>query len=227
MKFELQAEARDSFGRSGSRRLRRMGRLPAIVYGGGQAPSPITLDHNRIIHEMAREAFYTSILTVKIGKEAESVVVKAVQRHPHKPLVMHVDFQRIVADEEITLNVPIRFIGEAEAIGVKNQGGVVEHMETDVEITCLPRHLPAYLELDVTALELNGLMHLSDIKFPEGVVSVALEHNQDLPVVAVNPPRREEEEEAVVEEGEVAAGEVPTTDEDEGAAKPDAEDSSD
>ena len=84
MKFELQAEARDSFGRSGSRRLRRMGRLPAIVYGGGQAPSPITLDHNRIIHEMAREAFYTSILTVKIGKEAESVVVKAVQRHPHK-----------------------------------------------------------------------------------------------------------------------------------------------
>lgn len=216
MKFELLAEARDAFGRSASRRLRRQGRIPAIIYGGGKDPSPVTLSHNTVIHDMEREAFYTSILAIKVGKESQSVVIKAVERHPAKPLIMHMDFQRVVEDEEITLNVPIHFIGEEAAKGVKDQGGVVEHMETDVEISCLPRYLPEYLELDVTALELNGLLHLSDLKLPEGVTSVALEHGQDLPVVAINPPRREEEEETTTEEGaDVPAGAVPTKAEDE------------
>lgn len=228
MSFQLQAEARDQFGRSGSRRLRRTGRVPAIVYGGGQDPTPISLDHNHVVHDMQREAFYTSILTVKVGKDSQSVVVKAVQRHPARPQVMHIDFQRIVADEEITLNVPIHFIGEEQATGVKEQGGVIDHIQTDVEISCLPRHLPEFLELDVTELELNGLFHLSDIKLPEGVTSVALEHGQDLPVVAINPPRREEEEEPTeAEEGEVPAGEVPTTGEDEAQEDAAGEESSD
>jgi len=208
VRFELHAEARDGFGRSISRRLRRQGRVPAIVYGGGKDPSAITLSHNTTIHDMEREAFYTSILTLNVGKESQAVVVKAVQRHPAKPLIMHIDFQRVVEDEEITLNVPIHFIGEENAKGVKDQGGVVEHMETDVEITCLPRYLPEYLELDVSNLELNDLLNLSDIKLPEGVTSVALEHGTDLPVVAINPPRREEEP-TEAEEGEVPPGEVP------------------
>lgn len=200
MRFEIKAEPREGVGRSNNRSLRKLGRVPAVVYGGGQDARSISLDHNSLFHQMKREAFYTSILTISVGSEAQPVVVKAVQRHPAKTQIMHLDFQRIVEDEEITLNVPIHFIGEATAKGVKEQGGVVEHIMTDVEISCLPRFLPEYLELDVTNLELNNIYHLSDIKFPEGVESVALGHGQDLPVVAINPPRREEEDLPVVEE---------------------------
>lgn len=209
MAFELEGEIRSEAGRTSSRRLRRLNRIPATVYGGGQAPVSISLDHNRLVHEMDREAFSTSILTITIGKDSQSVVVKEVQRHPAKSHVVHLDFQRVVEDEEITLHVPVHFLGEAEARGVKEQGGVVEHIISDVEISCLPRHLPEFLELDVSGLGLNEIMHLSDIKFPEGVASVALEHGQDHPLVAINPPRREEVEEEVVEEEAVEAGAVP------------------
>jgi large subunit ribosomal protein L25 len=205
--FEIQAEPREGRGRSDGRKLRRLGRVPAIVYGGGQDPHAISLDHNSLIHQMEREAFYTSILSIKVGNESQSVVIKDVQRHPARTQVMHMDFQRVVEDEEITLHVPIHFIGEAAAKGVKEQGGVIEHILTDVEISCLPRHLPEYLELDVSNLELNHIYHLSDIPFPEGVASVALAHGQDQAVVAINPPRREEEE---VAPEAAAPGAVPT-----------------
>jgi large subunit ribosomal protein L25 len=153
-------------------------------------------------------------LTVTVGTETQSVVVKDVQRHPARPLLMHLDFQRILEDQEITLRVPIHFIGEEAAKGVKEQGGVVEHIESDVEISCLPRHLPAFLELDVTNLELNQMYHLADIKLPEGVSSVALKHGQNLPVVAVNLPREEEIEVPV----EAVSAEVPTVSAEEKAA---------
>jgi len=205
VKFEIRGEPRTLGNRGSSRRLRRTGRVPAIVYGGGKAPRAISLDHNSLAHQMDREAFYTSILTVTVGDETQPVVVKDVQRHPARPLIMHLDFQRVVEDQEITLRVPIHFTGEAEAKGVKEQGGVVEHIETDVEISCLPRYLPEFLELDVTNLELNQMYHLADIKLPEGVSSVALKHGQNFAVVAVNLPR-EEEIEAVVE---AVAAEVP------------------
>lgn len=211
MTFEIKGETREGSGRRLSRKLRRLGRVPAVVYGGGQDPRSISLDHNSLVHQMDREAFYTSILTIVVGSDAQPVVVKAVDRHPAKSLVMHLDFQRVVEDEEITLNVPIHFIGEAAAKGVKEQGGVVEHIMTDVEISCLPRYLPEFLELDVTNLELNHIYHLSDINLPEGVFSQALRHGQDLPVVAISPPRREEEDApAAVEAGAVpAAGAEP------------------
>jgi large subunit ribosomal protein L25 len=157
---------------------------------------------------MEIEAFSTSILTIKIGKDQQSVVVKEVQRHPAKSSVMHLDFQRVVEDEEITISVPVHFTGEAQAKGVKEQGGVVEHIMTDVEISCLPRYLPEFLELDVSGMGLNEILHLSDIRFPEGVTSVALEHGQDHALVAINPPRREEAEEAAAAEG-AEAGAVP------------------
>jgi large subunit ribosomal protein L25 len=163
VRFEIQGEVREGSGRTRSRKLRKLGRVPAIVYGGGQDPRSISLDHNSLVHQMDREAFYTSILTIVVGSDAQPVVVKAVERHPAKSQVMHLDFQRVVEDEEITLNVPIHFIGEAAAKGVKEQGGVVEHIMTDVEISCLPRFLPEFLELDVTNLELNDIYHLSDI----------------------------------------------------------------
>jgi large subunit ribosomal protein L25 len=211
--FELAGEPRGELGRTSSRRLRKAGKVPAIMYGGGQAPESLVLDHNALSRQMGREAFYTSILTLTVGPKTQQVVVKAVQRHPARPLVMHMDFQRVVEDEEITLHVPIHFIGEANAKGVKEQGGVVDHLMTDVEVTCLPRYLPEYLEIDVTPLELNDIYHLSDIKLPEGVSLVALRHGLDHPVVAVNPPRREEVD--VVPEAAavaaVSAGEVPAT----------------
>ena len=207
--FELAGEPRAQLGRTSARRLRKAGKVPAVMYGGGEAPESLVLDHNTLKHQMAREAFYTSILTLKLGAKAQQVVVKAVERHPARPIIMHMDFQRVREDVEITLNVPIHFLNEAEAKGVKDQGGVVNHILTDVEVRCLPRFLPEYLEIDVTPLELNQMFHLSDIKLPEGVTLVALAHGDDQPLVAVNPPREEEIEIPVV--AEAAPGEVPAT----------------
>jgi large subunit ribosomal protein L25 len=205
--FELAGEPRAQLGRTDSRRLRKAGKVPAILYGGGEAPEALVLDHNALKNQMNREAFYTSILTLKIGPKAQQVVVKDVERHPAKPLIMHLDFQRVREDVEITLTVPIHFTGEAEAKGVKDQGGVVDHLMTDVEVRCLPRYLPEFLTLDVTALELNQIYHLSDIKLPEGVTLVALAGGHDHPVVAVNLPRAEEIDVPV--ETATPAGEVP------------------
>jgi large subunit ribosomal protein L25 len=205
--FELAGEPRAQLGRTDSRRLRKAGKVPAIMYGGGEAPEALVLEHNALRNQMSREAFYTSILTLKIGPKSQQVVVKSVERHPAKPQIMHMDFQRVREDVEITLNVPIHFTGELEAKGVKDQGGVVDHLMTDVEVRCLPRYLPEFLTLDVTNLELNQIYHLSDIKLPEGVTLVALAGGNDYPVVAVNLPRAEEIDIPV--ETATPAGEVP------------------
>jgi large subunit ribosomal protein L25 len=207
--FELAGEPRPQLGRTDSRRLRKAGKVPAIMYGGGEAPEALVLDHNSLKHQMAREAFYTSILTLKIGAKSQQVVVKGVERHPARPIIMHLDFQRVREDVEITLTVRIHFTGEAESKGVKDQGGVVEHLLTDVEVRCLPKYLPEYLTLDVTALELNQIYHLSDIPLPEGVTLTALAGGHDHPVVAVNLPRAEEID--VPTEAPAAPGEVPAT----------------
>lgn len=215
--FELAGEPRAQLGRTDARRLRKAGKVPAVMYGGGEAPESLVLDHNSLRHQMEREAFYTSILTLKLGSKSQQVVVKAVERHPARPIIMHMDFQRIREDVEITLNVPIHFLNEESAKGVKDQGGVVNHLLTDVEVRCLPRYLPEYLEIDVTPLELNQMFHLSDIKLPEGVTLVALAHGDDQALVAVNPPREEEIEIPV--EAAPAPGEVPATAQAEPAAE--------
>jgi large subunit ribosomal protein L25 len=208
--FELAGEARARLGRTDARRLRREGKVPAVMYGGGENPLSVVLDHSALTRQMGREAFYTSILTLNLGAKAQQVIVKDVQRHPAKPQIMHMDFQRIREDEEITLHVPIHFLNEANSKGVKEQGGVVDHLMSDVEVVCLPRYLPEYLEVDVANLELNQIYHLSDIKLPEGVELVQLKHGHDEPVVAVNPPRQEEVD-VPVEGAETPAGEVPAS----------------
>jgi large subunit ribosomal protein L25 len=213
VKFDIVAEARTGSGRTESRKLRALGRVPAIIYGGGKDPSSITLDRNKLGHQMAREAFFTSILNLKLGSEDLAVVVKEVQRHPARSDVMHLDFLRIVADKEITMTVPLHFLGEADAPGVKEQGGVIEHTMTDVEISCLPANLPAFIEVSVAHLALNQILHLSEIPYPEGVRSTQLAHGHDLPVAAVHPPRREEVEAVAVA---VEGAAVPV----EGAAAP-------
>jgi len=207
VEFELAAEARESSGRTGSRRRRLAGKVPAVVYGGGRPPSSVTLDHNSLVHQMEHEAFYTSILTLKVGKESESVIVKDVQRHPSKPQIVHLDLQRIRADEEITLHVPVHFINEESSVGVKTQGGVVEHLMSDVEVSCLPKDLPEFLEVDVTEVTLDHIVHLSDIKLPQGVKLVALEHGSDHAIFAIHAPRRAEPAAEAVEAAEATGPE--------------------
>ena len=200
--FELEVRSRDAKGKGASRRLRRAGRIPAVLYGGGMKPSAITLDYHALARQMSQKAFFTSILNIILDGNSQAAVVKEVQRHPYKPEVLHLDFQRILEDEKITLNVPIHFLGEEVAIGVAEREGVLAHLITEVEVACLPKDLPEFLELDVSELDVNQVLLLSDITPPEGVELVPLSQDQDRPVVGINPARQEEEEEEVEAEEE-------------------------
>ena len=205
--FELEIDSRDDLGTGHSRRLRRQGKVPAVLYGGGKAPASVTLDHMKLLHKMENEAFYTSILTLNIGKKAQAVVIKDVQHHPSKRQVLHVDFQRILEDEKITLIVPIHYSGQETAIGVKEQGGEVAILVSDAEVSCLPKDLPEFLEVDISELELNQRMSFSDISAPEGVEILALSHDQDHSIVTINPPRKQEEDDIPELEADTIGGE--------------------
>ncbi|MDH3417908.1 MAG: 50S ribosomal protein L25/general stress protein Ctc [Gammaproteobacteria bacterium] len=225
--FELEFESRDLQGKANSRRLRRTGMVPAVLYGAGRDPRAISLNQNTLMHQMEKEAFYTSIISLKEGENTQPVIVKDVQRHPAKRQVLHVDFQRILEDEEITLNVPIHFLGEEASIGVKQQGGEVARLMTEIEVSCLPKDLPEFIELDISHMELNQLLHLSDVAAPEGVTFVDLAHERDPAVISINPPRREEEEVEAAEEEILAAaaeGEAEAPAEDEGEASKESSD---
>lgn len=203
--FEVDAVIRHDKGKGASRRLRREDKVPAIVYGSDKPAISLSLEHKSISKALGIEAFYSHILTLKTGTDAESVILKAVQRHPYKPRILHVDFQRINANEKLHMHVPLHFIGDAEAPGVK-EGGVVSHIMGDVEVSCLPADLPEYIEVDVSNLAMNQILHLSDLKLPKGVELVALTHDDDKPVVSIHMPRIEEEPEVVET---VAPGDVP------------------
>ena len=209
--FVLEFEPREQFGKGHNRRLRRQGQVPGVLYGAGRDPQPIKLNWNTLMHQMEKEAFYTSIISLKEGAQAQPVIVKAVHRHPIKPQILHIDFQRILEDEEITLNVPIHFIGEAQSKGVKLQGGEIQHLMTEIAVSCLPKNLPEFIELDVTNLELNELLHLSDVPAPEGVEFVELTHGRNPGVIAINPPRREEAEAAPSADAAPEAAAVPAS----------------
>lgn len=213
--LELVAEFRDGKGRGASRRLRRQDKVPAILYGGKREPRAIVLDHQALLHQLDNEAFYSSVLTIRVGGEQQEAILKDLQRHPAKHRVLHVDLQRVMADEKIRMHVPLHFIGEADAPGIKLEHGVFSKMESDVEISCLPRDLPEYLEIDCSDMRIEDMRHLSDIKLPEGVELVELAHGEghDLAVAAIHHPRVETEEE---EAAEAAVTEA----EAEGAAKP-------
>ena len=210
--FDLIAEIREDQGKGASRRLRREGLVPAIIYGAGRPPRTLAFDHNRVIQQLANESFYSSVLNIKVGNKSQAVILKDVQRHPSKAQVMHMDFQRIVEDEEIKMLVPIHFLGENVAPGVKQGGGKVQHMITEVEVVCLPRHLPEYLDIDVSELELDEMLKLSDIRLPEGVSIPALAQGEeaDRAVVSIHVIREEVIEEEVEEAAEVpVVGEEP------------------
>jgi large subunit ribosomal protein L25 len=212
--FDLIAEIREDQGKGASRRLRRSGMVPAIIYGAGRPPRALVFDHNRVIQQLENEKFYSSVLSIKVGEKSQPAILKDVQRHPSKAQIMHLDFQRIVADQEIKMLVPIHFVGEEVAHGVKQGGGKVQRMMTEVEVVCLPRHLPEYLDLDITDLELDEILKLSDIPLPEGVSIPALAQGEeaDRAVVSIHVIKEvvieePEEGEEIVEPGAVPVGE--------------------
>ncbi len=208
--FDLIADYREDMGKGASRRLRREGKVPAIIYGAGRPPRSLTFDHNKVIKQLESESFYSSVLNIKVGEKSQAAILKDLQRHPSKRLIMHMDFQRIVEDEEIRMNVPLHVVGEDTAPGIKMQGGSLSRLMTDVEVTCLPRHLPEYLEVDISELELDQMLNLSDIKLPEGVSipELAQGPEHDHPVVSIHEIKAAPvEEEVVEEEGAEEAGE--------------------
>lgn len=198
--FVLNAVSREDTGKGSSRRLRRLeDQMPAIVYGGNEDPVKISIPHKDIMKASQNEAFYSQIISLHIDGESEEVLIKDLQRHPAKPRLVHADFFRIVRGQKLTLNVPLHFINEEKCHGVKMEGGQILHSITDIEIICLPRHLPQYIEVDMIDVKLGDQVHLSDIVMPEGIESTALamgpEH--DLSVAAVNQPKAVVEEEPV------------------------------
>jgi large subunit ribosomal protein L25 len=206
--FEIEAVVRHDMGKGASRRLRRNEKVPGVIYGGGKAAVSLTFEHKSLSKALQNEAFYSHILTLKTGTDSERVILKDVQRHPFKPRITHADFQRVRADEKLHMHVPLHFIGADEAPGAK-AGGLISHIENDAEISCLPDDLPEFLAVDISHMELDSILHLSDIKLPKGVELVALAHENDKPVVSIHLPRVEEEPVVEAAEDATAASDVP------------------
>ncbi len=191
--FSFSAEPREAQGKGASRRLRHMHKVPAILYGGHAQAEALALEHHKLLTVIADERFYSSIVQLKIGERTQEAIVKDVQMHPAKNQIVHVDLQRVTENEPIRLHVPIHFAGEAGSPGVKTQGGVVSHMLTDVEIVCLPKDLPEYLELDLSQMSINETKFLADIPLPSGVSIPHLAY-RNAPVVSIHSPRVAEAE---------------------------------
>ena len=203
--FEVIAQPRSDAGKGASRRLRREGLVPAIVYGGHREPEMISISHNELVQQLEQEAFYSHILDLKVGEESSAVVLKDLQRHPAKPFVLHVDFQRVSMDEKIRMMVPLHFVNEATATGVK-MGGAVSHNLTEIEVTCLAKDLPEFIGLDMANMDIGDIVYLSEVPLPEGV-QLAHAPDPDVPVVIIHGGHGGADEEAAEggEEGETAS----------------------
>ena len=209
--FELNAEPRSDMGKGASRRLRHAGKVPAIMYGGDKDPEALTLSHNEVLRSLDHEAFYSHILTVKSAGNETQAILRDLQRHPSKAIIMHMDLQRVSAKEKLKTQVPVHLIGEDVAPGVK-AGGLVSHDLTEVAVECLPKDLPEYIEVDLSALDVGESIHLSDLKVPEGVTLLELArgegHDQSIASIHVKRVVEEVEEvpaaEAAAEGGEEA-----------------------
>lgn len=190
--FLIEAFPRGDQGRGASRRLRREERkIPAIIYGGKKEAVSISIWHNELKKALENEAFFSHVLTIELEGKKESVILKDLQRHPYKPLLTHADFLRVDKDHEIHVNVPLHFLNEESAPAIKLQGGVANHQINEVEVICLPQNLPEFLEVDMAEVEMDQVVHLSDLKLPKGVRVAALLQGEDhdLPVVAIHKPR--------------------------------------
>jgi large subunit ribosomal protein L25 len=208
MKFEISAHKREARGTGASRRLRRMGRVPGIVYGGAEGPVNIELDHKDLFQNLRNEKFHASILSLKLNGSAQQVLLRAVNMHPFKLQVQHVDFQRVSKDKKIHMKVPLHFVNAEKSPGVKEQGGIASHVLNELDIICFPDDLPEYIEVDLSGLTVGHSLHVRDLALPKGVeLAIGKAEN---PVVAtvVIPSLVTEEEEAAPA---IAAADVPTT----------------
>jgi len=199
------AESRKDQGKGASRRLRHAGKVPAILYGGKGEPSNIAMDQLKLLNVIGDERFYSSLVTLQLDGKDQQVIIKDVQMHPAKNAVLHVDLQRVLADQAIRIHLPIHFINETTCPGVKTEGGQVSHLKTDVEISCLPKDLPEALVVDMGAMHLNDTIFLKDIKVPAGVTIPELATGRDIPVVSIHAPRAEEPEPVAAEAAAAAA----------------------
>lgn len=199
--FKLNAESRGDKGKGASRRLRRLEeRVPGIMYGGGKEPTTISVSLRELNKALENEAFYSQILTVTLDGKEEKAVLRDMQRHPVRNMPTHIDLLRVDETHKITLRVPLHFINEATAVGVKEQGGEIHHDFTEVEVICLPKHLPEFISVDMAAVEIGKTVHLSDLVLPEGVQLVQLVHGHDLAVANIHATKTGGEEVAAGEE---------------------------
>ncbi|TDJ44552.1 MAG: 50S ribosomal protein L25/general stress protein Ctc [Gammaproteobacteria bacterium] len=224
--LDLVAEFRTDTGKGSSRRLRRAGKVPAIIYGAGREPRALTFNHNELMKAAESESFFSSVLNVKVGDNVRPTILKDIQIHPAKRQIMHLDLQRIVEDEKIKMMIPLHYLNEETCVGVKVGGGSVQKTRTEVEVSCFPKDLPEYLEVDLANVELDQLLHLSDIVLPAEVelIDLIAEPPRDEAIVSVHVLRvaaepEEVEGEDVAEEGE--EGEASTEEGGESEAKSD------
>ena len=202
--FTLKADVRNDLGKGASRRLRRANQqVPAVIYGGETAPVSIAVEKTAFYKAIEDESFFSSVITLDVEGKQEQVVVRDLQRHPYKPLLTHADFMRVDATHEITMNVPLHVVGEEKCVGIKDQGGELHVLNNEVAISCLPKDLPDYLEVDISSVELGTTLHLSDLKLPAGVSSVDLAHGEEHDNAILNITAIKDR----VEEGEGEAGE--------------------
>ncbi len=189
MQIEVIAQKRDGQGTGASRRLRHAGFVPGIVYGGSKEPQAIQLDHNALYHALRKEAFHSSVLTLKVDGGSEMALLRDVQWHPYKQLVLHVDFQRVDAGQKIHVKVPLHFKNEDIAPGVKLAHGLINHVITELDVACLPGNLPEFIEVDLAKLEAGHSIHVNELKLPAGVEPVAHIKAENPAVVAISAPK--------------------------------------
>jgi len=202
--FELAAEFRDAEGKGASRRLRRANKVPAILYGGHRESRALALDHTKLMLMLENERFYSTIINIRVGDVTQAAVLKDVQRHPAKNAVLHVDLQRVLENEKIRISIPLHFQGAAGSPGVK-AGGLVSHLRNEVEVSCLPKDLPEYINVDLSGLGMNQMLYLADLQVPEGVEILELSHGRNSPVVSIHHARAEEVETPAAEAAAGAA----------------------
>ena len=188
--FTVDLTPRENFGSSSSRRLRREGHVPVVVYGANKKNEHFTTDHDALFHSLEVEAFHSAIIDIKVKGKKQQAIVREVQMHPYRSQIVHVDFQRIKATEAITIRVPLHFIGDDVAPGVKTLGGIFSRLILDVEVQCLPKNLPEYLEIDVSELDLHQAVHISDIVLPEGVeLTTSYQDSDDFAIASITPSK--------------------------------------
>ena len=204
--MKVVANKRDAQGTSASRRLRHAGKVPGVLYGGSGAAQAIEVEHNPLFHALRKEKFHASILDMELDGASERVLLRDFQMHPYRPLVLHVDFQRVSENQKIHMRVPLHFVGQEDSPAVKLGGGLISHIMSEVDVACLPKDLPEFIEADIGHLQLNQSLKISDLKLPAGVTSVEMTQGKDASVVSVHSQRAEEAETPAAEAAAPAAG---------------------